>query len=49
VGKILGSYSDNSEFSRSKNNFLFNFKLYNSIPHFSQSTLVKQQQIVAAV
>ena len=43
AGQILGSYTDQSEFSPSKQILLFKLKLDISIPHSSQSTFAKQK------
>ena len=42
AGQIVGSYTDWSEFSPTKQILLFNLKLDIYIPHSYQSTLVKQ-------
>jgi len=43
AGHILGSYTDRSEFSPSKQILLFNLKSDISIPHSSQSTIAKHK------
>ena len=41
--QIVGSYTDRSEFSPSKQILFFNLKLDIFIPHSSESTFVKQK------
>jgi len=41
AGQIVGSYTERSEFSPSKQILLFKLELHIFIPHSSQSTFVK--------
>jgi hypothetical protein len=54
AGQILGSYTDENQFSKvtvspSKQISLYYLELYIFIPHFSQSTFKNTNRLVAAI